>query len=95
MERLTILAPAGRIDNAVAERAIEQMDSRDHGNESPADAEDEQTRRALTATNGHTTRAAQPPVNPVLARHQINQPDQIARERDLPRLERGKVGGAL
>src|ERR1700704_786030 len=38
MERLTILAPGGRIDKAVVETAIEQMDSRDHGNESLADA---------------------------------------------------------
>jgi hypothetical protein len=32
MERLTILAPDGRIDKAVVDAAIEQMDSRDHGN---------------------------------------------------------------
>jgi DNA-binding NtrC family response regulator len=58
MERLTILAPGGRIDKAVAQAAIEQMDSRDHGNESLADAETDQIRRVLTATNGNKTRAA-------------------------------------
>jgi DNA-binding NtrC family response regulator len=58
LERLTILAPGGRIDKAVAEGAIEQMDSRDHGNESLAEAETDQIRRVLTATNGNKTRAA-------------------------------------
>jgi len=58
MERLTILAPGGRIDKAVVEAAIEQMDSRDHGNESLAEAETDQIRRVLTATNGNKTRAA-------------------------------------
>jgi transcriptional regulator with PAS, ATPase and Fis domain len=58
VERLTILAPGGRIDKAVAEAAIEQMDSRDHGNESLAEAETDQIRRVLTATNGNKTRAA-------------------------------------
>ena len=58
MERLTILAPGGRIDKAVVETAIEQMDSRDHGNESLADAETDQIRRVLAATNGNKTRAA-------------------------------------
>jgi len=58
MERLTILAPGGRVDKAVVEAAIEQMDSRDHGNESLADAETDQIRRVLTATNGNKTRAA-------------------------------------
>ena len=58
MERLTILAPGGRVDKAVVEGAIEQMDSRDHGNESLAEAETDQIRRVLTATNGNKTRAA-------------------------------------
>ena len=44
MERLTILAPGGRIDGAVVQAAIEQMDSRDHGSESLADTETEQIR---------------------------------------------------
>jgi len=58
MERLTILAPAGRIDAAVVQNAIEQMDSRDHGSESLADTEADQIRRVLTATNGNKSRAA-------------------------------------
>ena len=58
LERLTILAPGGRVDKAVVAAAIEQMDSRDHGNESLAEAETDQIRRVLTATNGNKTRAA-------------------------------------
>ncbi|MSV36004.1 MAG: sigma-54-dependent Fis family transcriptional regulator [Bryobacterales bacterium] len=58
MERLTILAPAGRIDAVAVQDAIEQMDSRDHGSESLADTELEQIRRVLTATNGNKSRAA-------------------------------------
>jgi two-component system response regulator HydG len=58
MERLTILAPGGRIDGAVVEAAIDQMDSRDFGSESLADTETEQIRRVLTATSGNKSRAA-------------------------------------
>jgi two-component system, NtrC family, response regulator HydG len=58
MERLTILAPGGRVDGAIVQSAIEQMDSRDHGSESLADTESEQIRRVLTATNGNKSRAA-------------------------------------
>src|SRR5260370_15877303 len=58
MERLTILAPGGRIDAVAAEAAIEQMDSRDHASESLADTETDQIRRVLTATNGNKVRAA-------------------------------------
>ena len=58
MERLTILAPAGRIDSAVVQNAIEQMDTRDHGSESLADTETDQIRRVLTATSGNKSRAA-------------------------------------
>ncbi len=58
MERLTILAPAGRIDATVVQNAIEQMDSRDHGSESLADTETDQIRRVLTATSGNKSRAA-------------------------------------
>ncbi len=58
MERLTILAPGGRIDAVAAEAAIEQMDSRDHASESLADTETDQIRRVLTATNGNKSRAA-------------------------------------
>src|SRR5438445_11792254 len=58
MERLTILAPAGRIDDAAVRQAIEQMDSRDHASETLADTEAEQVRRVLAATNGNKSRAA-------------------------------------
>src|SRR5580692_477256 len=58
MERLTILAPGGRIDAAAVQAAIEQMDSRDQASESLADTETEQIRRVLTATNGNKSRAA-------------------------------------
>jgi len=58
MERLTILAPAGRIDSAVVQNAIEQMDSRDLFSESLADTETDQIRRVLTATSGNKSRAA-------------------------------------
>jgi DNA-binding NtrC family response regulator len=58
MERLTILAPGGRVDGGVVQAAIEQMDSRDHGSESLADTETEQIRRVLAATSGNKSRAA-------------------------------------
>jgi DNA-binding NtrC family response regulator len=58
MERLTILAPGGRVDGTVVQAAIEQMDSRDHGSESLADTETEQIRRVLAATSGNKSRAA-------------------------------------
>jgi DNA-binding NtrC family response regulator len=41
MERLTILAPGGRIDDAAVRAAIDQMDSRDHAGETLADTETE------------------------------------------------------
>jgi DNA-binding NtrC family response regulator len=58
MERLTILAPAGRIDDKAVRHAIEQMDSRDNSSETLADTESEQIRRVLAATNGNKSRAA-------------------------------------
>src|ERR1700723_1075644 len=45
MERLTILAPGGRIDQAAVKQSIEQMDSREGASESLADTETEQIRR--------------------------------------------------
>ena len=42
MERLTILAPAHRIDEAAVKQAIEQMDSRDSASDTLADTESEQ-----------------------------------------------------
>jgi transcriptional regulator with PAS, ATPase and Fis domain len=58
MERLTILAPAGRIDAPAVQDAIEQMDSREHASDSLADTEAEQIRRVMSATNGNKSRAA-------------------------------------
>jgi DNA-binding NtrC family response regulator len=58
MERLTILAPQARIDEAAVRSAIEQMDSRDHAGETLADTEADQIRRVLTVTNGNKSRAA-------------------------------------
>jgi two-component system response regulator HydG len=58
MERLTILAPGGRIDAEAVRLSIDQMDSRDHSSETLADTETEQIRRVLAATNGNKSRAA-------------------------------------
>ena len=58
MERMTILAPGGRIDDAAVRQSIEQMDSRDHASDSLADTEAEQIRRVMAATNGNKSRAA-------------------------------------
>ena len=58
MERLTILAAGGRIDAEALRGAIEEMDTRDQASESLADAETEQIRRVMTATNGNKSRAA-------------------------------------
>jgi len=58
MERLTILAPGGRIDAEAVRGAIEQMDSRENAGETLADTEAEQIRRVLAATNGNKSRAA-------------------------------------
>jgi len=58
MERMTILAPGGRIDEEAVRQSIEQMDSRDHASDSLADTEAEQIRRVMAATNGNKSRAA-------------------------------------
>lgn len=58
MERLTILAPGGRIDGSAVRQAIEQMDSRESSSETLADTEAEQIRRVLAATNNNKSRAA-------------------------------------
>jgi two-component system, NtrC family, response regulator HydG len=58
VERLTILAPGGRIDDVAVRQAIEQMDSRESSSETLADTEAEQVRRVLAATNGNKSRAA-------------------------------------
>ena len=58
IERMSILAPGGRIDEAAVKEAIMQGDSRDATTDSLADTESEQIRRVMTATNGNKSRAA-------------------------------------
>jgi transcriptional regulator with PAS, ATPase and Fis domain len=58
MERLTILAPGGKIDEAAVRGAVEQMDSRDAGSETLADTEADQIRRVLGTVSGNKSRAA-------------------------------------
>jgi DNA-binding NtrC family response regulator len=58
MERLTILAPQGRIDDEAVREAIELTDSRDITSETLADTEADQIRKVLAVTNGNKSRAA-------------------------------------
>ena len=58
MERLTILAPQGRIDDEAVREAIELTDSRDTYSETLADTEADQIRKVLSATAGNKSRAA-------------------------------------
>jgi DNA-binding NtrC family response regulator len=58
IERMSILAPSGRIDGAAVKDAISQMDSRDAGGDTLADTEAEQIRRVMAATGGNKSRAA-------------------------------------
>jgi DNA-binding NtrC family response regulator len=58
MERLTILAPQGRIDDEAVQEAIELTDSRDTSSETLADTEADQIRKVLAATAGNKSRAA-------------------------------------
>ena len=58
MERLSILAPGARIDEAAVKEAIEQMEPRETSSETLADTEAEQIRRVLAATGGNKSRAA-------------------------------------
>jgi DNA-binding NtrC family response regulator len=58
IERLTILAPSGRIDDAAVREGIDQGEPREHGGETLADTESEQIRRVLAATGGNKSRAA-------------------------------------
>ena len=58
MERLTILAPGGRIDEAAVRDAIDAMEPREQSGETLADTEMEQIRRVLAATGGNKSRAA-------------------------------------
>lgn len=58
MERLTILAPNGRIDEAAVKEAIELTEPRDSASDTLADTEADQIRRVLAATGGNKSRAA-------------------------------------
>jgi len=58
LERLTILAPHGRIDEAAVREAIELTEPRDSASDSLADTEADQIRRVLSATGGNKSRAA-------------------------------------
>ncbi len=58
MERLTILAPQGRIDDAAVREAIELTEPRDTASDTLADTEADQIRRVLAATGGNKSRAA-------------------------------------
>ena len=58
MERLTILAPHGRIDEATVREAIELTEPRDSASDTLADTEADQIRRVLSATGGNKSRAA-------------------------------------
>lgn len=58
IERLTILAPQGRIDEAAVNEAVDLMEPREHAGETLADAEAEQIKRVLAATGGNKSQAA-------------------------------------
>ena len=58
MERLTILAPLGRIDEAAVKEAIELTEPRDSASDTLADTEADHIRRVLAATGGNKSRAA-------------------------------------
>ena len=58
IERLTIVTPQGRIDDAAVREAIELTDPRDTASETLADTEADQIRRVLAATGGNKSRAA-------------------------------------
>lgn len=58
IERLTIVAPQGRIDDAAVREAIELTEPRDIASETLADTEADQIRRVLAATGGNKSRAA-------------------------------------
>ena len=58
MERLTILAPQGKIDEAVVKEAIELTEPRDSASDTLADTEADHIRRVLAAAGGNKSRAA-------------------------------------
>jgi DNA-binding NtrC family response regulator len=58
IERLTIVTPQGRIDDAAVREAIDLTEPRDTASETLADTEADQIRRVLAATGGNKSRAA-------------------------------------
>jgi DNA-binding NtrC family response regulator len=58
MERLTILAPQGRIDESMVKEAIDLTEPRDSASDTLADTEADHIRRVLAATGGNKSRAA-------------------------------------
>jgi DNA-binding NtrC family response regulator len=58
IERLTIVTPQGRIDEAAVREAIELTEPRDTASETLADTEADQIRRVLAATGGNKSRAS-------------------------------------
>jgi DNA-binding NtrC family response regulator len=58
IERLAILAPSGRIDEAAVRGAIYSMQPGDSGTETLADTEAEQIKKVLAAAGGNKSRAA-------------------------------------
>jgi DNA-binding NtrC family response regulator len=58
LERLTILAPSSRIDEAAVRDVIRGTETREHTGETLAGAEMDQIRKVLAATGGNKSRAA-------------------------------------
>jgi DNA-binding NtrC family response regulator len=58
IEKLTILAPQGRIDREAVLDALHSMEPREQGGETLAETESEQIRRVLAAAGGNKSRAA-------------------------------------
>ena len=58
LERLTILAPSSRIDEAAVRDVIRATETREHPGETLAGAEMDQIRKVLAATGGNKSRAA-------------------------------------
>ncbi|MFN9084718.1 MAG: helix-turn-helix domain-containing protein [Acidobacteriota bacterium] len=58
MERLVILAPQGRIDEAAVRDAIADAEGRDTPAETLEDAKAEQIKKVLAAANGNKSKAA-------------------------------------
>jgi DNA-binding NtrC family response regulator len=58
IERLSILAPEGKVDDAAVREAIDAAETRENASETLADTETEQIRRVLAATGGNKSQAA-------------------------------------